>query len=277
MKSINMITKLLVTVALPLCIAWNNVPAYAQMGLGVVRGVTLRPDGAPLAEAQVLIHNQTDNSDQSVVSGPDGAFVAVDLKPGRYTLIASKEGFLTSSAAVQLKAHENLSVALALSARAIVSSTAPSQPVAVSEERASLAPADPQAKALEAMQERIERLEAMQKRIEQLEAELRQMKAQAAAPWLPRSRRQLLKPLPRQSPPAANARVELPLYASLGDSVLGFSLNAARAAGSSGCGKPWTGQCTGARHHNARPGSPHRRIRRPPRRLRCPGCRSGGG
>jgi hypothetical protein len=85
MHSINMITKLLVTVALPVCIAWNSVPAYAQVGAGVIRGVALRPDGAPLPEAQVLVHNQSDNTDQNVVSGPDGSFMAANLKPGRYT------------------------------------------------------------------------------------------------------------------------------------------------------------------------------------------------
>ncbi|MGA2736156.1 MAG: outer membrane beta-barrel protein [Bryobacteraceae bacterium] len=195
MPSTNTTTKLIVTLALPMCLAWTTIAAYAQVGASVVRGVTLRPDGAPLPEAQVLIHNQTDNSDQSVVSGPDGAFVAANLKPGRYTLIASKEGFLTSSAALQLKAHESASVALALSARAMVAATAPVQPVA--------APAEAQTKTLEAMQERIERLEAMQKRIEQLEAELNQVKSQAAAPATKQTAQ------------------ELPLYASLGTPSLG--------------------------------------------------------
>ena len=176
-----MITRLLVTVVLPACIAWNIVPAYGQLIVSAIHGVTLRPDGAPLPEAQVLIHNQNDNSDQSVVSGPDGAFAAVNLKPGRYTLIATKEGFLTSSAAVQLKGHENLRLALALSARATVSATAPSQAGAVPAERAAQSAAASQGDALEAMQHRIERLEAMQKRIEQLEAELNQVKAQSAA------------------------------------------------------------------------------------------------
>ena len=125
-----MIMRLLGTVVLPACIALNTVPAYAQLVASAIHGVTLRPDGAPLPEAQVLIHNQNDNSDQSVVSGPDGTFVAVNLKPGRYTLIASKEGFLTSSAAVQLKAHENLRMALTLSAIRTVSAT-PSQAGAV--------------------------------------------------------------------------------------------------------------------------------------------------
>jgi TolA-binding protein len=199
-----MITRLLVTVALPACLALNVVPAYAQLVVSAIHGVTLRPDGAPLPEAQVLIHNQNDSSDQSVVSGPDGAFAAVNLKPGRYTLIASKEGFLTSSAAVQLKAHENLRMALALSAKATVSATAPSQAGAVPAERATQSAAAPQGNVLEAMQQRIERLEAMQKRIEQLEAELSQVKAQSAAA------------LTASRPPAdQHAAPVLPLYASL--------------------------------------------------------------
>jgi hypothetical protein len=176
-----MFTRLLVTVALPVCIASSIVPAYAQLVASAIHGVTLRPDGAPLPEAQVLIHNQNDNSDQSVVSGPDGAFAAVNLKPGRYTLIASKEGFLTSSAAVQLKGHENLRMALALSARATVSANTPAQGAAAPAERIVPSAADAQAKVLEAMQARIEHLEAMQQRIEQLEAELKHEKAQAAA------------------------------------------------------------------------------------------------
>jgi len=193
-----------VTVALPACLALNVVPAYAQLVVSAIHGVTLRPDGAPLPEAQVLIHNQNDSSDQSVVSGPDGAFAAVNLKPGRYTLIASKEGFLTSSAAVQLKAHENLRMALALSAKATVSATAPSQAGAVPAERATQSAAAPQGNVLEAMQQRIERLEAMQKRIEQLEAELSQVKAQSAAA------------LTASRPPAdQHAAPVLPLYASL--------------------------------------------------------------
>jgi hypothetical protein len=233
MPSINMITKLLVTVALPVCIAWNTVPACAQVGVSVVRGVTLRPDGAPLPEAQVLIHNQNDNSDQSLVSGPDGAFVAVNLKPGRYTLIASKEGFLTSSAAVQLKAHEKLQVALALSARAVVGTAAQPPAVAVPAERADPGPAAPQAQALEVMQARIEHLEAMQKRIEQLEAELNQVKAQSAASSAPS------KPAPAAQtaaiatqPSPSHIAPELPLYASLGTPSLGsLSTRSAPAAG----------------------------------------------
>jgi hypothetical protein len=175
-----------------------------------------------LAEAQVRIHNQSDNSDQSVVSGPDGAFAAVNLKPGRYTLIASKEGFLTSSAAVQLKAHENLQVALALSARAIVGTAPASQPAAVPPQGADAGTEARQARALEAMQERIERLEAMQKRIEQLEAELNQVKAQSAAPPAASKPAPAAQTAAAAAPPSpSHTAPELPLYASLSTPPLG--------------------------------------------------------
>jgi len=216
-KTINMITRLLVRVVLPACIAFNIAPAYAQLVAGGIHGVTLRPDGVPLPEAQVLIHNQNDNTDQSVVSGPDGAFAAVNLKPGQYTLIASKEGFLTSSAAVQLKAHENLRMALALSARDTVAATAPRQAGPVPAGRPVPTAAFAEAKTLEAMQERIERLEAMQQRIEQLEANLKREEAKVDAA-LTASRQPPTAPASAAAARPADqhtAAPELTLYASL--------------------------------------------------------------
>jgi hypothetical protein len=192
-----MITRLLVAVTLAVPIVGNIIPARAQVAESTVHGVTLRPDGAPLAEALVVLHSQRDNSDQSVVSGADGSFIAVNLKPGRYQLIASKEGFLTSSALVLVKAHEDVRVALALSARAIAS-TAAAAPAA------NASPAASEANAIAAMQARIDHLEAMQRRIDQLEAELNQVKTQAAS----------ARPAPATQ--AAMAPPAGPLYASLG-------------------------------------------------------------
>ncbi len=212
-----MITRLLVTVVLPACIALNIVPAYAQLMVSGIHGVTLRPDGVPLPEALVLIHNQNDNTDLSVVSGPDGAFAAVNLKPGQYTLIASKDGFLTSSAAVQLKAHENLRMALALSARDIVAATAPRQAGSVPPERPIPTAASTEAKTLEAMQERIERLEAMQQRIEQLEANLKREEAKVDAALTASRQPPTIPATAAAAQPADQhtAAPELTLYASL--------------------------------------------------------------
>jgi hypothetical protein len=185
-------------VALPLSIAWTTVPAHAETPFSVVHGVTLEPNGVPLPGALVAIHGQDDNSNRNVVSGPDGTFNFENLKPGRYLLIASKDGFLTSSALVELKAREPLQVALALSSKDLGAGAAA------------------QAKALQAMQERVERLEAMQKRIDQLEAELSQVKAQPAPPPAaskPPAADTQTATVAAQ--PAANHTAPQPLYASL--------------------------------------------------------------
>jgi hypothetical protein len=201
-----MINKLLVAVALPVWIASNIVPAYGQAVVSAIHGVTVRPDGVALPETQVVIHNQSDNSDWTVVSGENGAFVAANLKPGQYQLIASKEGFFTSSAVVRLRGHENLQVELALSARQPAGSAPPVQAGAVPTARAAMT--------LD------ERFEAMQKRIEQLEAELRQMKAQAAAPVVAAQPASATQTVAAAPPPAAKP-ADLPLYASLGTPSLG--------------------------------------------------------
>jgi len=141
----------------------------AQTAAGTLRGVTLRPDGAPLAGAQVDVLNQSDHTAGSVVSGPEGQFIIVNLHPGRYQLIARKDGFLTSSAAIECKAGEEMRVALALS------------------ERESAETAPHTANTLAEMQERIAHLEAMEQHIERLEAELNALRAtkEPAPPALP--------------------------------------------------------------------------------------------
>jgi hypothetical protein len=72
--------------------------AYAKSNLGVVRGETHDPGGLlPLGEAHVWAHNLDDGVDRTVISGVDGSFLMEGLKPGRYELSATKEGFASSS------------------------------------------------------------------------------------------------------------------------------------------------------------------------------------
>ena len=162
-----------------------------------------------MPEASVALHGQDDNSNQNVMSGSDGAFTFENLKPGRYLLIASKDGFLTSSALVQVKRHDRLQVALALSSK---------------DPTGSAGAAASQAKALEAMQERLdamqkrmEQFDAMQKRIEQLDAELSQVRAPAALPsTAPKPASADTQAATAAAEPAAgHAAPPLPLYASL--------------------------------------------------------------
>jgi hypothetical protein len=101
--------------------------AGAQSNLGIVRGETRDPGGLlSLANAQVWLHSIDESSDRSVVSGSDGAFLVEDLKPGRYQLWATKEGFATSSTATfDLAAGQHLNMDLPLGQKASASGVSP--------------------------------------------------------------------------------------------------------------------------------------------------------
>jgi hypothetical protein len=87
-------TSLLTLIVADLCCPF----AYAQSNLGQVRGETRDPGGLlPLGEAHVWAHNMDDGVDRTVISGVDGSFLMEGLKPGRYQLSATKEGFASSS------------------------------------------------------------------------------------------------------------------------------------------------------------------------------------
>jgi adhesin/invasin len=132
----------LVSIAIPLGMALNIASVHAQSPLGTLHGVTVKADGAPVAEAQVVIHRDDDNSDLTVTSGSDGAFAVSNLKPGRYAVKASKGEFQSPAATVDLAAQQDLKVDLSLADAAA----------------ADISPAV--AKKLEAMMARIEQLEA---------------------------------------------------------------------------------------------------------------------
>src|ERR1700719_4928629 len=115
-----------------------------QYASGALRGVTRGPDGQPLPRAQITVHSVAESSDLTVVSGSDGAFLVASLNPGQYQVSAKTEGFATlAAAAVTVTNHQTAQMHLSLA------SSAPDP---------GISPAV--AKALEAMQKRIEQLEA---------------------------------------------------------------------------------------------------------------------
>jgi len=120
---------------------------------GALRGITRDPDGQPLAQAQVTLCNVADKFDLTVVSGSDGVFLVGGLKPGQYQLTAKAEGFATASPTiVDIAADQQTSTV--------------NVPLAKSVADPEISPAVAKA------------LQAMQKRIEQLEAELKSKNAQ---------------------------------------------------------------------------------------------------
>jgi hypothetical protein len=82
--------------------------------LGEIHGTTRDSGAAPLARVQVTLHGVDRNSDRTVFSGSDGVFMAQNLTPGPYQVIANKEGFATSASTVQVVAGESLRNDIAL-------------------------------------------------------------------------------------------------------------------------------------------------------------------
>lgn len=89
------------SLTLPALAELSGADAFAQSTLGVLRGVTRDPGGfVCLPRAQVTLHSLDDGSERAVPSGADGAFVVANLKPGRYQIMAQKQGFADSSVAI---------------------------------------------------------------------------------------------------------------------------------------------------------------------------------
>jgi hypothetical protein len=79
-----------------------------------IRGTTRGPGGEPLADVQVIVHALNGGAGRAATSGDDGAFTVAGLTPGRYELMASKDGFVSPPEnTVELAANESISVNIA--------------------------------------------------------------------------------------------------------------------------------------------------------------------
>ena len=142
----------------------NSGDKYAS---GALRGVARDIDGRPVPQAQITVHGAVEHSDLTVVSSGDGAFAIASLKPGQYQVSAKADGFATLAAsAVVVMNHQTAQLNLLL--------TKTSSPTGnVSAPDPGISPAIAKA------------LEAMQKRIDQLEAELKTRNTPMAAAEVP--------------------------------------------------------------------------------------------
>jgi hypothetical protein len=73
-------------------------PAVAPAAGGLI-GVTMGPGGFSLASVNIVIRSVTGALERQLVSDAEGGFAVKDLPPGKYQVVASKEGFTTPAAA----------------------------------------------------------------------------------------------------------------------------------------------------------------------------------
>ena len=88
----------------------------SQSTFGSIRGTTLDQTGSFLPETQVKLQNVDENTDFTASSDDHGNFAFENVKPGHYSLEASKEGFARAIVEkVELAARQDLRVDVKLS------------------------------------------------------------------------------------------------------------------------------------------------------------------
>lgn len=181
-----MTREILFSTVVPACVAFQlaslPIPALGRELFGGVGGVTR--DSAsrqPVAQVKITAHNVSTGSDRTAISGSDGTFTIERLEPGQYQVAAAREGFVRSTANVELAESGTCRIDFLLAADK--SST-------------------PEAKASPSMSgvpvsAVVEELAALKRRIEELEAALRSGTVTAQPPTEP-------------TPPAETAKAAAP-------------------------------------------------------------------
>jgi hypothetical protein len=104
-----MTCNLLFASIVPACIAFQlaalPIPASGQDFFGGVGGVTRdSASGRPVAQTRITAHNVNKGTDHTAISGSDGAFTIARLEPGLYQVAAARDGFIKSTANVEVAA-----------------------------------------------------------------------------------------------------------------------------------------------------------------------------
>src|ERR1700690_3363577 len=80
-----------------------------QSTFGSIRGTTLDQTGSSIPQAQVIFHSVDENTDFTAISDDNGNFAFENVKPGHYSLKATKEGFAKAIVdKIELAARQNL-------------------------------------------------------------------------------------------------------------------------------------------------------------------------
>jgi hypothetical protein len=90
--------------------------AAAQSTFGSIRGIVQDGSGAVIPGAQVTLHSIDENTDRKVTSDDTGNYILENVKAGKYSLHAKRDGFADSSINnIELNARQDLRFALKMS------------------------------------------------------------------------------------------------------------------------------------------------------------------
>ena len=104
-----------------LAVVFAAIPAglHAQSTFGSIRGSVADQTGAALPAVQIMLHSIDENTNALTVTEDMGSFAFENVKPGHYTITASKEGFAAENIRqLALVARQNLRVDVQLAVAA---------------------------------------------------------------------------------------------------------------------------------------------------------------
>src|SRR5262245_53704331 len=93
-----------------LVFVWFPAAAAAQTGTGTVEGRVRDSSGAAIPGAIVRVVNEAGTAPAQVVSDADGAYRAVALPPGRYSVAITLNGFESVARHVDVAADQTATI-----------------------------------------------------------------------------------------------------------------------------------------------------------------------
>lgn len=101
------------------CLFLATSIAVAQSTFGSVRGNVLDASGAAIPGARIVLHSVDENTEHSVDTDTTGAFIFENVKAGKYTLQAHRDGFAdTVVSGISVEARQDLRLGATLNVAA---------------------------------------------------------------------------------------------------------------------------------------------------------------
>jgi hypothetical protein len=103
------------TLLLMSVLAFAGSAVQAQLSAASLNGVVRDPQGAVISKATVLLHNADTGFERTTATNDSGAYVFLDINPGKYTLKATASGFSTKEvSAFQLAVNQTATIDVSL-------------------------------------------------------------------------------------------------------------------------------------------------------------------